>query len=344
MPKGSRKEMPLSSPYPALDRFNGVIWPNGHFGVSYRPRKGQTARDDERDQYDYDSRLRDNPIGLAVPAKSHSEAVKKRNTRGLKGITSFGQRMVENGAYLMERKYGKARLSFVTLTLPECSTEEGWRVSTHWPEIVRQFFQSLGRKLADAGLPKTYCSVTETQGERMEAEGHPALHMHFICVGATDPWEWKLKPEDFRDVWRRTLEGYLPGDRTWEATEQVKSIRKSVECYLGKYMTKGSDLDGTEVCPDTLFTLPKTWWNMSNGLRRAIKSFQIRDDALLAEVLEACKGTYSKKNFKFLRWYDREVGGSLRVFAFYGKLSRVANKDIQAIAKLGKLYQKDKTA
>jgi hypothetical protein len=102
---------------------SGQVWPNGEFGVGYYCDYEETTYQDE---YNY---------VLANPSESEVELtpevvssltlsdVPNSDKRGLKGLTTYGARMVRSGCYLLESKLGREDCMMWTLTVPTLNRE-----------------------------------------------------------------------------------------------------------------------------------------------------------------------------------------------------------------------------
>ena len=241
--------------------------------------------------------------------------------RGTKGLTSDGRKMVRNAVWRVQRLKGRKCLSFVTLTIPRVSFEEGWYVSTNWSEIVRIFYQKLGRRLESMGAPKLWASVTEMQPERSAREGHPALHLHFVIVGRLSRYsDWLFSPSDLRELWRSVLEPYIPGERDWSRCENVQQVRKDASAYMSKYLSKGVE-GGLGIRSDeTGWSLPTAWYNIPLKLRQWIRE-NIRRDSEMMLLLEGIAAvTDTEQLTHYFYSGNIEVSKGLTVQFLIGKL------------------------
>lgn len=261
---------------------SGRLWPDGQFTVGYAPCGGMER---EMSPSEYASAW-DAHLGSSLPSNSHNLKDPGAPKRGTRGITSHGKRVLKNAVWRMQRLYGKRSLSFVTLTLPSVSYEESWYVSSNWSEILRVFYQALGRELERHGLPKSYAGCTELQPERSQREEHPSLHIHFVCVGR---WRsrggWALSPGDFRRLWESSVSPYLSQKYSWDACENVQMVKKDVSAYLGKYLSKGVSMDSPPRSDGTGWSLPTAWYNVNLTLRRWVLD-NVRRHPELMEYLE----------------------------------------------------------
>ena len=191
---------------------------------------------------------------------------------GLNGITSLGRRRVRNAAYLLEKEHGKARLTFATVTLPDLPSEDMMRLHHQWHKVIDRYRLLLGRHLRKAGLTGEVVGVTEIQSNRYEKHGFPVLHGHFVFLGAARVGRWAVSPARHDYIWRKSIQSVLYGPLPkLNAACQLKAVEKSVEGYLGKYMSKGPGAIA-DVCADGFeWALPKQWWSCSRSLVRRMK-------------------------------------------------------------------------
>lgn len=246
------------------------------------------------------------PIGLSL--------LPKRHKRGTMGITAHGSKVVKNAAKALQDRYGRSRLSFLTLTVPGMDADMLKAVTEDWQRIVKVVIQKLKRALVSAGCSGEIVCVTEIQEDRMSERGELALHLHMLFQGALVPWRWVYRPEFYRELWFSVLESVVPrshwsGDRS---AEEVRSVRVSAEGYLGKYMSKGAKnlFIVKERFPDV--SLPSAWWHCTFKLRRyVLRSIchVSRDSAAyLVELIETCPDLFDYLKPVKVRMGERDVG------------------------------------
>lgn len=202
---------------------------------------------------------------------------------GLKGITSYGKRMLKAGAYLLEKRYGKKRLTFATFTLPPMPDDMRRVVHEHWGEVVNRTYEGLTYAIGTKSVESAHIvGCTEIQEKRAEAGKGVYLHLHCVFVGRGVHGAWWITPARARKLFKSSVISVLrryggecvDSERIdalyWNATERLEKIRKSVVGYLGKYISKGckalaslSDRERLEACP-------KQWWNITRALSRWI--------------------------------------------------------------------------
>lgn len=241
--------------------------------------------------------------GGSAPAPLDSSKVSNSHNpsqRGSGGLTRYGGKMVRNAVYLLERNYGKDRLSFLTLTLPNLSAD-GWAIVVdEWSDVVRQFMQWLQRKQQKAGLAKLAVAVTELQPERTLRDGVPALHLHIVFLGRKERKGWVVSPSQIRSAWRRILVGKLGRESEglyWDAVENLQRVRKSAQGYLAKYLSKGAQ--GYALAVEKGVAMVSAWWNCTALLRKMVKA-EVRQlsarDVWLLDIMKAEGGE------SYFRW------------------------------------------
>jgi len=230
--------------------------------------------------------------------------IDKRAARGSKGITTLGRRKVRGGAAILERRYGKRLLSFLTFTVPPLERELMIRVCAGLSEIVRQLRQNIARLLKAKGLDPDIVGVIEIQEDRFKRTGEPVPHIHLVVHGRKSVWKhWACSPSEFEDCYRRAFEAVVGVELDMRAACNTEQVKKSVVSYLGKYLSKGSKFlkEIRENCEG--FPLPKAWHTISRKLSQAVKDETERAvfRASLSEIsgwLENYKGGIWFKNFE----------------------------------------------
>lgn len=221
-------------------------------------------------------------LGLSMPVKSHTNPPKSPETRERKGqaFTSYGRRMVRNGAWWLQHQFGIKQLSFLTCTLPDEvleSMDAAADPSGLWAEIIRQFEQWLKRRLRAAGLCDYIVGVTEVQEKRWFTSQKVGLHLHWVFQGRSgDKTPWSVSKEEFANAWNRIVSNVVSVNFESKSATRVERVKKSVENYLSKYMSKGGKIIEEIVEAGKRSLLPSSWWNVSNNLRRLIKSMIVK--------------------------------------------------------------------
>lgn len=252
------------------------VWPNGEFGLGYAPRLEEALETERnlaggvslgamRAECDRIAATGAEPLDLTSPSNSHMPV------RGMKGMTGYGQKMVRNGAFILQRDAGMRNLTFLTLTLPPMGETEALRVVGHWGEIVRQLIQWVARRLKRSGLRSSVVLVTELQTARLERHDAACLHIHAVFQGKKRGKTWAIPVGEMRTFWVSLL-SRIAGEEVFSANcVDMKQVRKNAANYLSKYMSKGcgdieklSQIVGVE-------RVPSTWWNMTSEARRMVK-------------------------------------------------------------------------
>jgi hypothetical protein len=284
----------------------GVIWPNGEFGISYH---NDTEEVDAVPKEEYVpngytvatirfgvqqslwSLWPDSEEAWPAPpwlVKSPKSA-QRPPTYGRKGITGYGQKVIRSGAHLLQSKYGRSRLSFLTLTVPSYGYEDEARIASSWSYLTKSLLQALRRRLARKGLPGSIVLVTELQPKRLQNREPGCLHLHLVFVGRHAHGVWAYSPREYREIWLGLLSNLLGRKVPDAPCENVQRIEKDASQYLSKYMSKGvasvtglADIVGWE-------RVPRQWWSATASIKKAVKRYTMKgplSSSLLNEVIE----------------------------------------------------------
>lgn len=257
--------------------------------------------------------------------------VRMPRKNGATGITPYGKKMVRSAATLLQRRHGRHKLTFLTLTVPEMSRQGLLRVASQWGELLRQLFQWLRRNLQSQGLPASIISVTECQPKRLKSGSLGCLHVHATFVGWNRAKKrWALHYLQVRKWWLKAL-SRIAGERVEsQACEQLKRVEKSVAGYLGKYMSKGGDgleemasIYGPEV-------VPGQWWNATAEMRRLVRE-ETRSGEDVGEILESLVNSYFLGESKFpgfLQAHHVSLDGFQYLVAYGGRVDDATRKEL----------------
>lgn len=216
----------------------------------------------------------------------------KRWRKGSRGITSLGTKTVRSACHILQQYFGRKRLGFLTLTLPDHPDYLSIWVSC-WSEIVRKYNQELQRELERQGAPSHVIGVTEIQTGRSIKLGYPVPHLHACYVawdgktyikGAKNTLGGRKKQHyishaKMQSIFARVLAneveritGEVVNPEELNPRVEVKAVRKSAEGYLGKYMSKGGkDVKRFTEADPKRTDLPTHWWHCSKELRKILK-------------------------------------------------------------------------
>lgn len=220
------------------------------------------------------------PLFIESPKSSR----KSRKPYGENGITNYGKKVVRNGALLLEQKYGRSRLGFVTCTLPGMDESQCKEIIAKWSEVTRRFYQKVKRQLEKVSKPFIYCGVTEIQENRFKKYNTPAPHLHFVylCRDSSRTKYWLFICQLHR-AWNEAIGecvnslGVSTSQRVLGKLGSVhaKLVRKSASAYLGKYMSKGCNV--VKAMQEKGYNeFPKQWWTACMQTKKMFKDSIIK--------------------------------------------------------------------
>ncbi len=226
-------------------------------------------------------------LGLSMPVKTHKppEASETRERRG-QAFTPHGRRSVRAAAYWLQQRWGRHNLSFLTTTIPSLPGYDVGTICTEWREVVRRYKQELERELARKGIPGEVLLVTEIQEKRWRETGVVAPHLHIVFRGRRSrKGGWAIAKERARELWENVLSAIVGYRIQAPASTRIERVKKSVECYLAKYMSKGGKVIDEIISNGLRCLLPTAWWGMTNSLRKKVKDACIQVSTETVDLL-----------------------------------------------------------
>lgn len=315
--------------------FSAIIYPNGEFGIGYLKREKKLAEEkrfdngivhgikntlapreheleDGRVLYDSGDKYWKSFILDSPPKSSQSERY------GLKGMTSYGKKMVRNGCFLLEGRLKRLGefTQFSTLTIPPMGENEEQHICSKWSELTRKFFQECKRQYKRHARTFHYVSVTEIQPKRWAEKRFVGLHLHFVynAMHERGTKNWVLTDTWVRDTWVRIINNALynyaqemEGEASpisWVSYKRLP-VKKSAENYLGKYMSKGGAIVQEVLDEKGAEYLPKQWWSMNSLLKVWIKKLTINSRNM--EVVEHIINCIKNNDEEIIYWYEAVV-------------------------------------
>jgi len=288
----------------------GRVWPNGEFGLSwqYKDEEIDTPRTERAGGVSLEHMrlmslilvfereyLKAVAVAILYPwlVKSPKSA-QRPETYGRKGLTPYGSKVVRNGAFLLQEKYGKGRLSFATFTLPPLGQTDLGVVAARWGYLLKTLLQALRRMLRARSLPESIVLVTELQPHRLESRDLGALHVHLVFVGRHQRSAWEYTPFQYKSAWLRLISNILDKPLDCYPCENVQRVEKDASNYLSKYMSKGAgdiaeyaDIEGWD-------KVPRQWWSATQSIKKAVKKRTISGEQS-SQILDAMLHNYWEK-------------------------------------------------
>lgn len=220
------------------------------------------------------------------------ESSPKASRKKLESMTNNMRRNIRQGVYLLEHKYSKDLLSFLTLTLPDLSHEDLGKCCERWDYMVDQFLKYLRKRLEKSGIIFEYVYCTEIQTKRLQNNGEYAPHLHLVYNGRRyRKAPWAVTPKQVRKAWTSIIANVV-GHREFcsDALENLQRVKFSAARYLSKYISKGCN---TSTCAKEVTQcagrLKTQWGGMARTISTAIKKCTSRitshDPASLAAAI-----------------------------------------------------------
>ena len=276
------------------------------------------------------------PLGLSQVPNSHIRP-NRPQTYGRKGITGYGKKSVRSIAELMERRYGRRCLGFLTLTLPPMSKSEQEAVAKGWGRAVNRLHQWLGRRQKQVGLPSLSCGVTEVQPRRSKNDALGALHLHIVYLGKRNRYQnWAFSCCEIRAWWLSQLSRMINRKVVSRSIENVKVVRHSASGYIGKYMSKGGKELARVVHEGGWECLPRQWWSATKNAKEWLKKEKFKGEktgGILECLIDSYFAMTEPKFCGFLQCHHIDIDGRQILAGYSGRLSRGVAEDLRSMLK-----------
>lgn len=253
---------------------------------------------------------------------------------GLNGITAQGTKMLRSAAFIMERDYGCSDVTMGTFTVPHLEKEERILLAQQWGRLTNRLVEHLRRELQEQGRPPVVCGCTEIQSARLESRAEGYLHLHVIWPAHSNNGRlWAVEADEVRTWWKAAIERVIGRELGCAPRVETAIVEKSVEAYLGKYLSKGSDDCLGQFVADLGYeSVPGQWWFMSNYLKGKIKAETMTGrnvGHLLDEYIHHTVTTGSGVGFEWLRHVDLNIDGRLITVGYVGRLDRATVEELR---------------
>ena len=342
------------------------VWPNGEFTLGYKweGEEGQASEEwawtggsNGLSQAELDIRLECIHGWLDAVAETYSVSGRlatalltlssARNSRktvepgkyGLKGITTTGSKMLRSAAYIMERDYGCPDVTMGTFTVPHLEQSERVLLAQKWGSLTNRLLEYLRRELQEQGRPPVVAGCTEIQSARLEARSEGYLHLHVIWPAHSNKGRlWSVEIGEVRAWWKAAIERIVGRELECAPRVETAIVEKSVEAYLGKYLSKGNDDCLGQFVADLGYeSVPGQWWFMTAYLKKKIRSETLTGDTLgtlLDAYVEHTVTSGTGLGFEWLRHVDLSIGGRLCTVGYVGRLDRPTRDDLALLLRV----------
>lgn len=244
---------------------------------------------------------------------------------GLNGITRRGARTVRCSAHLLQKTFGKGRLTFATVTVPSLPMQQMRTIHEKWNVVVERYRLLIKRTLQKEGLPTHLLTVSEIQTKRHKKTGIPVLHLHSLWVGRSNGGKWGVSVKAHDDAWRKAVGSVVSVVGVgFKSAANLQAVKSSAAGYLGKYMSKGGVAIETLKSEGFGEWLPRQWWNANRELVRWVQRETCEGSAPSELLLESSK-VEGKSVWEFVGHISIDIGGNAQYWlATYGRLSTSA--------------------
>jgi hypothetical protein len=275
-------------------------------------------------------------LALTLSNAPNSRTAKPEVKYGLNGLTSTGAKMLRSACYLLEEEYGKDDVTMATFTVPRLTRAERILVAQSWGVLTNRLVGRLKSWLVAAGRAPVICGCVEIQSSRLESRKEGYLHLHVVWPSHSNRGRrWAVRAGEVRTWWKAALERII--GRELEHTPRVETakVKKSVEAYMGKYLSKGSDDCLGQFVADLGYeSVPGQWWFASVEMKYWVKenSFGGRNaGVLLDNYIHHSITAGTGAGFEWLRHVDLPLDNRLVTVGYVGRLTRATMDDLHAL-------------
>lgn len=191
------------------------------------------------------------------------------------GLTRAAKKKIEEGCFLMERRFGLKGLGFYTLTLPTEDPQHIEAFNLRAAECLKRFFEKMRRLYEKRAAKFEYVGVWELHPGRSTRCQLPILHVHFVapCRLEGSPG-FVATSGEIRNAWSDCVRRVIGVSLLPDARIGSEILRKSAAGYLSKYMSKPATGDGggKPVLPTVSLS---SWASISSNLIRCIRASRI---------------------------------------------------------------------
>jgi hypothetical protein len=276
---------------------------------------------------------------LTLSNAPNSETAKPEVKYGLHGLTGTGARTLRSACFLLEDRFGQGDVTMATFTVPTLNRAERILVARRWGVLTNDLVRRLKSFLIEAGRPPVIAGCVEIQSARLESRSEGYLHLHVVWPAHSNTGGlWAVEADGIRSWWKRALERVIGRELPCAPRVETAIVQKSVEAYMGKYLSKGSDDCLGQFVADLGYeSVPGQWWFASREMKQWVKENTLGGrnlGVLLESYIEHTVTKGTGEGFEWLRHVDLSLGGRLVTVGFVGRLDRATKRELEMLMRL----------
>ena len=271
---------------------------------------------------------------LTLSNAPNSETAKPDVKYGLHGLTGTGSKMLRSACFLMEQRFGKEDVTMATFTVPRLDRAERILLARQWGVLTNDLVRRLKSYLREAGRPPVVVGCVEIQSSRLESRKEGYLHIHAVWPAHSNTGGlWSVRAEEIRTWWKLAIERIIGRELPCAPRIETAIVETSVEHYMGKYLSKGSDDCLGQFVADLGYeSVPGQWWFASKEMKQWVKERTLGGrnlGALIEAYIEHTVTSGSGEGFEWLRHVDLPLGDRIVTVGYVGRLSRVTVDELR---------------
>lgn len=157
----------------------------------------------------------------------------------IRPIRAAARRRIKSIAYLLESKYGRVRLGFLTVTLSPDVLGRLAAIGVSPTEVFNRFVKYLSRYWARKTGNKGFRFLKVIE---LHKDGRPHCHILFLATDSSGRFVFKVKEHDFESVLLDVLNSFSCFEDFYyedvRSSCRAERLRRSVVRYLSKYLSK----------------------------------------------------------------------------------------------------------
>jgi hypothetical protein len=252
----------------------------------------------------------------------------------------MGSKMLRSACFLMEEKFGKEDVTMATFTVPRLERAERILLARRWGVLTNDLVRRLKAYLVEAGRPQVIAGCVEIQSARLESRKEGYLHIHAVWPAHSNTGGlWAVRAEEIRTWWKLAIERIIGRELPCAPRIETAIVETSVEHYMGKYLSKGSDDCLGQFVADLGYeSVPGQWWFASREMKQWVRENTLGGrnlGALLEAYIEHTVTKGTGDGFEWLRHVDLPLGGRLITVGYVGRLNGETKAEIDILMRTG---------